>query len=114
LYYTRQAIEQVFDFSKNYANLLPVRDHTEESFRGHLFVSFMSTLAIMTIDRLLREAHPRSSKPKYNFLQLRSSLRQVKCDVYDDDSIVLPIEPDKKSRAIAENLKVVLPKKLPL
>ena len=34
LYYTRQQIEQVFDISKNYAEILPLRVHSEETFRG--------------------------------------------------------------------------------
>jgi transposase len=41
LYYTRQAIEQVFDFYKNNADLLPLRTHGESTFRGHLMLSFL-------------------------------------------------------------------------
>jgi hypothetical protein len=32
LYYTRQAVEQIFDVSKNNADLLPLRGHGEETF----------------------------------------------------------------------------------
>jgi hypothetical protein len=104
LYYTRQAIEQVFDFSKNYANILPLRTHAEATFRGHLLISFMATVAIMTIDRLFLNANPRSKKPKLNFIQARSCLRQMKCNVYNDKIIV--IEPDAACNAVIKALKV--------
>lgn len=112
LYFSRQAIEQVFDFSKNYANLLPLRIHDETTFRGHLLISFMATVSIMTIDRLLSKAQPKSKKPKFNFLQARSCLRQMKCEVYPDR--IIPIEPDAKSKAILNALKIEVMKKIVL
>jgi transposase len=104
LYYSRQAIEQVFDFSKNYANILPLRTHAETTFRGHLLVSFMATVAIMTIDRLFLNANPKSKKTKFNFIQTRSCLRQMKCNVYKDKIIV--VEPDAACNAVIKALKV--------
>jgi len=53
LYYTRQAIEQVFDLYKNNADLLPLRTHGEDTFRGHLMLSFLSTIAYMLVNQLL-------------------------------------------------------------
>jgi hypothetical protein len=41
LYYTRQTVEQIFDISKNNLNILPLRTHKEETFRGHILLSFM-------------------------------------------------------------------------
>jgi hypothetical protein len=105
LYYSRQAIEQAFDFGKNYANLLPLRTHSEETFRGHLLLSFMTTVSIMTIDRLLATANPRAKNKKpMNFLQARSCLRQMKCQVYDDHISV--IEPDRKSNEVLKALRI--------
>ena len=46
MYYTRQQVEQVFDITKNYADLLPIRVQSEQAFAGHLLISFMAT-AIM-------------------------------------------------------------------
>ena len=43
LYYTRQ---QVFDIGKNNADLLPLRVHNEDTFRGHLMLTFMATAII--------------------------------------------------------------------
>jgi hypothetical protein len=105
LYYSRQAVEQAFDFGKNYANLLPLRIHSEETLRGHLLVSFMATVSIMTIDRLFTAAHPRAkNKRTLNFIQARSCLRQMKCQVFDD--CISVVEPDRKSNDVLKALKV--------
>jgi len=106
LYYSRQAVEQAFDFGKNYANLLPLRIHSEAVLRGHLMISFMATAAIMTIDRLFGKAHPKvKNKRSINFLQARSCLRQMKCQVYDDHITVT--EPDRQSNDVLKALKIV-------
>ena len=105
LYYSRQAVEQAFDFGKNYANLLPLRTHSEETFRGHLLISFMVTVSIMTIDKLFAAAHPRAKNKKIlNFIQARSCLRQMKCQVYDDHVTI--VEPDRNSNDVLKALKV--------
>lgn len=105
LYYSRQAVEQAFDFSKNYANLLPLRTHSEATFRGHLLISFMATVSIMTIDKLFISANPKAKNRKpLNFIQARSCLRQMKCQVYEDHVSV--IEPDRKSNDVLKALKV--------
>jgi hypothetical protein len=105
LYYSRQAIEQAFDFGKNYANLLPLRTHSEETFRGHLLISFMATVSIMSIDKMFMAAHPSAKNKKpFNFIQARSCLRQMKCRVYDD--YVYVTEPDRKSNDILKALRI--------
>ncbi len=59
LYYTRQQVEQVFDISKNYSDLLPIQVQSESAFAGHLLVCFMAT-AIM--QRLQHDLLKRRSK----------------------------------------------------
>ena len=54
LYYMRQTIEQTFDFAKNDAALMPVRSHSDETFRGHLLLSFMATVMLITVKRILK------------------------------------------------------------
>ena len=49
-YYVRQSVEQYFDFGKNYANYLPVQQHSEETMRGHLLLSFISTFIFVLIN----------------------------------------------------------------
>jgi hypothetical protein len=53
LYYTRQAIEEVFDISKNFADLLPLRAHSEETIRGRLLISFITTILYSIISNNL-------------------------------------------------------------
>lgn len=48
-YYIRQGIEQYFDFGKNYAKFLPVREHSMETLSGHLLLSFIATFLVITI-----------------------------------------------------------------
>ena len=40
-YYQRQSAEQIFDFAKNYTKLLPLRVQSEETFNGHLLLSYI-------------------------------------------------------------------------
>jgi hypothetical protein len=112
LYYSRQAVEQVFDFEKNYANLLPLRTHSEGTFRGHLLVSFMATVSIMTIDKMFLRAHPRAKKKTpLNFIHARSCLRQMKCHVYDGQISVT--EPDRQSNDVLKALKIEYSRHIP-
>ena len=80
LYYTRQQIEQVFDVGKNYADLVPLRVHSEETFRGHLLLTFIATVVIKQIQDALSES---SITP----ISLLLDLRNHKCKVYGDKII---------------------------
>ncbi len=53
-YYIRQGIEQFFDYAKNYANYLPVRNHNVETLRGHLLLSFIATFFLVLIKNRLK------------------------------------------------------------
>ena len=55
-YYQRQAAEQIFDFAKNYTKLLPLRTHSEETFRGHLILSYIATCAVKMIQMKLEDS----------------------------------------------------------
>jgi hypothetical protein len=55
-YYVRQSVEQYFDFGKNYARYLPVYQHTVETMRGHLLLSFISTFIFVLINNRLGTA----------------------------------------------------------
>jgi hypothetical protein len=102
LYYTRQVIEQVFDFYKNNADLLPLRTHSEETLRGHLMLSFMSTIAYMLINNLL-------DGTKFCGDGAFRALHNLKCKVFDDQILVK--EPNKKINDIAKHLKIEIPLK---
>jgi hypothetical protein len=80
LYYTRQQVEQIFDIGKNYAEMLPLRVHTEETFRGHLLLTFIVTVVMKKIQDDLNSTH---ITPMSLFLNLRNQ----KCKVYEDKII---------------------------
>jgi len=80
LYYTRQQVEQVFDLGKNYADLLPLRVQNEDTFRGHLMLTFMATaiLQMLQSDILSKRKKKDRINPEGAFLNLRNQ----KCKVY--------------------------------
>jgi len=75
LYYTRQQIEQIFDIGKNYADMTPLRVQTEETFRGHLLLTFMATVIVKKIQDSLRTT-------AINPMSLFLTLRNQKCKVF--------------------------------
>jgi hypothetical protein len=103
LYYTRQNIEQVFDIYKNNADLLPLRTHSEKTFRGHLMLSFISTIVYMLMNSKLEGS-------KYCADGAFRALHNLKCKVYDD--CILVKEPTKKPNEIAKHLNIEIPLKI--
>ena len=104
LYYTRQQIEQVFDLGKNYADLLPLRVHTEETFRGHLLVTFVATVVLKKIQDALKNS---AITPMSMFLNLRNQ----KCKVYQDK--VITQEAFKKANDCYKLFKIKCPVTIP-
>ena len=48
-YYLRQAVEQFFDYAKNYAKMMPVRNHKVATIAGHMTMSFIATFLCVLI-----------------------------------------------------------------
>ena len=69
LYYTKQQIEQVLNVRKNYAGMLPVRVHCEDTFRGHLLLTFIAEVVIKQIQDDLKNS---AITPISLFLDLRN------------------------------------------
>ncbi len=111
LYYTRQQVEQVFDISKNYADMLPIRVQSEGAFAGHMLICFIATAIMQRLQQeLLRK---RSKKAKsLNAGSIFGYLRNQKCKVYDNYAI--PQEARKEANAIYDIFKVQVPYKIPL
>ena len=105
LYYTRQQVEQVFDVGKNYAEMLPVRVHGEETFRGHLLLTFITTVIIKQIQDSLAKS---SITPMSLFLDLRNH----KCKVYGDK--IITNEAFKKANDCYKLFKIKCPVVVPL
>ena len=99
-YYVRQTMEQFIDVGKNYANLLPLRVHSEETFRGHLLISFIASATVQMLMNEMKEKGRAEGRGKNKGKVKNKSpamtsalmgLRNQKCKVYDD--VVLPGEP---------------------
>jgi hypothetical protein len=100
LYYSRQAIEQIFDIDKNDLNLLPLRVHSEETFRGHLMLVFLASIVHLLLVDKLRDS-------KFNVDQAFSIFRNLKCKVFSN--AILVKEPVKKMNLIAKFLDLYFP-----
>lgn len=111
LYYTRQHVEQVFDISKNYADLLPIRVQSEEAFAGHLLVCFIATVIMQKIQQELIKKRSKKAKA-LNAQSVFDYLRNQKCKVYND--CVIPQEARKEVNAIYDIFKFQVPTKIQL
>ena len=111
MYYTRQQVEQVFDISKNYADLLPIRVQSEQAFSGHLLICFMATAIMQKLQQDLLKRRSKKSK-SLNAESIMIYLRNQKCKVYKDYAI--PQEPRKEANAIYDIFNVQVPHKIPL
>jgi len=102
LYYLRQRVEQLFGFSKDDLQLLPLRVHTEETLRGYLFLMFLT----LTVFMRLRQA----TGAKYTVEEMLLIMRNLKCKIYENDLIVH--EMTKQQKGIVEKLDIIVPKKM--
>ena len=91
--------------SKNYAELLPLRVHNEETFRGHLLLSFITTVVYLSINEMLKGT-------VYNAEGAFLILKNQKCKVFDDR--ILPKEANRKMNEIYKKLKIKSPIFLPI
>ncbi len=53
-YYERQAAEQLFDFLKNYAKIIPLRCWTQETVSGHLLLSYIAATVVILLHHRLK------------------------------------------------------------
>ena len=104
-YYTRQQIEQVFDIGKNNADLLPLRVQKEETFRGHLMLTFMATAVLQQLQRDI--ISKRKKKSKVNPEGVFFKLRNQKCKVYEKN--IVPQEPVKDINDVYKLLGISCP-----
>jgi hypothetical protein len=104
LYYLRQTIEQTFDCAKNDVALMPVRSHNVETFRGHLLLSFMATVSLITVKRLLKT---RKKLSKFCPKMALKDMRYIKCDVFPHTLVTS--EAGKNANLILNELKLEVP-----
>lgn len=106
LYYTRQKIEQVFDVTKNYADILPIRVENEMTFRGHLLCCFIATVVMQKLQQAILSMRKKNDKlnPFGAFMELRNQ----KCRVFR--KAVIPYEAHKEANEIYSMFNIEVPK----
>ena len=109
LYYTRQQIEQVFDVGKNNADILPLRVQNEDTFRGHLMLTFLATVLIQKLQRDILTR--RSKNDKTNPEGALMTLRNQKCKVYPNE--IVPQEAVKCINDVYRLFKIRCPCTIP-
>jgi hypothetical protein len=100
LYYTRQAIEEVFDVTKTYTNILPLRVHSEEAIRGVLLISFLATIGYTVINQGLSESKISAQ------LAIRK-MHHLKIKIYE--SAIILDELTKEQKDIFKHLQLECP-----
>jgi transposase len=90
LYYTRQKAENLFGISKNFLDLLPLRTHSVETFRGYLMLTFLSLIVYIEYKKTLAG--------KYAVDEALMEMSNLMRRIYDDKLIVS--EPTKKMKEI--------------
>ena len=96
-YYVRQDVEQVFDISKNYASLLPLHVEKEETFRGHLLMTFLATVVMQKLQNELKTT-------EFSLDRMLARMRTQKAKVLE--SVVIPSDPVKEQSRIYKLLQV--------
>lgn len=96
-YYIRQEIEQVFDISKNYASLLPLNVEKEETFRGHLLLTFIATAVLQRMQLEIRES-------KYSLDAVLAHMNNQHAKIFP--KVVIPCEPVRAQNDIYKLLGV--------
>ncbi len=104
-YYQRQAAEQIFDFAKNYTKLLPLRTSTEETFNGHLLLSYVATCVVKMIQLRLKEAN-------LFFGSRLACLRNQKCTIYANR--IVTDEPQRDANDTYKAFGIKCPDSIPI
>jgi hypothetical protein len=101
LYYERQCVEEMFGVDKSRLDLLPLRVHSEATFKGHLMLGFMASLVYLDLRRRF------DNSTDLNAPKTLALARNLKCKVWDRLAIVQ--EPVKRMKQAAELLKLEIP-----
>ena len=101
-YYVRQQIEQIFGYSKNNTNLLPLRVHGETQLEGYLLLNFIVLITYILIREQLRG--------EMTVEEIMLVLRSLKCKLYKNRRGKLIFEANKKQKIIFKKLNITVPK----
>ena len=96
-YYLRQEVEQFFDYAKTYAKLMPVRNHTEETIRGHVLMSFISAfICVLIKNRMNLMDSPYCAVPSYLRKKLPTDEDALVVKTKDNEEMILVQDPLKE------------------
>ncbi len=101
-YYMRQTVEQVFGYSKDDLDMLPIRRHSEATIRGYLFLQFLLLVVFLELRRLLEQ--------KFTVEQALLHARQLKCKIFPNQIVVQ--EPTRKQKDIFKACSIIVPTSL--
>jgi transposase len=101
-YYSRQIAEQLFKFSKDDLNLLPLRVHKEEGLRGYLLLMFITLSVFLLLQKKLEK--------KVTVEEALLILRNLKAKVFENE-LLIP-EVTKEQRLLFERFNIIVPKVL--
>jgi transposase len=99
LYYTRQSAENLFGITKSFLDILPLRVHSIETFRGYLMLNFLSLVVYLSIKKDLKD--------RYSVEGALAEMTNLMCKIYDGELLVC--EPTKKMKDICALLNVGVP-----
>lgn len=104
LYYTRDQAEKIFELCKQDGKILPLNVGTEDTFRGHLMMTFLSAVVLkMMSDRL--------KKTTLTTETMFMNLHEQHAVIYDNEFITT--EPVKKMNEAYKAFKVQCPVTIP-
>jgi transposase len=99
LYYIRQTAENLFGISKDSLDLIPLRVHSIEAFRGYLMLNFLTLILYLEFKKAL--------KGKYTVEGVLAELTNLMSTIYDHEALVM--EPTKKMKEIFSLLDLTVP-----
>ena len=105
LYYTRDQVEKVFEITKQYANGIPLYCQTEDTFKGHLLLTFIATIILKLLSNALY-------KTGFSAMDTLITVHDFQCLLYDDE--VLTNDAQKEIADPFRYLKIKIPDSLPI
>ena len=100
LYYMRDQVEKIFELCKQGGKILPINVESEETFRGHLMMTFMAAATLKMMSDKLKKASLTTESMFMN-------LHEQHAIVYDNEFITT--EPTKKMNDAYKAFKVQCP-----
>jgi transposase len=100
-YYTRQTVDQIFDYLKNENDILSIRANSELAFNGYILICFMATISYIALNQALNNKN-------ISINDAFDLLKRFHCRKYSDR--LIPDIVTKKINDITKILKVKLPK----